>query len=193
MSDELTQVFKDRVLKSAKEHIVEIDSIKIINDIFFLKMAMSLDEVESTLSSTLNNIDNELYVVELVYEIEGINKLYFWIGDEIGLYCVFAMNENIESDGFALNLKKQFYGYERILEVGYGLYNHKESQLKDLGETYNNWLSALENHELSIETVFNKESGSTLKNDIKQILIGVSKDVGELSSIVIVYKFNNAK
>jgi hypothetical protein len=193
MKEELTQVFKDRVLKSAQEHIVEIDNITILNDVFSLKMGMNRDEIENILSSTMLKIDDELYALELSSEIEGINKLYFWIGREIGLYSVFAMNEKIECDGFALNLKKQFYGYERILEVGYGRFTRKESQLKDLSKSYNSWLLSLEKGEILMETAFNKESGATLKNDLKQILIGASKDEGEMPSIVIVYKFSNAK
>lgn len=193
MNEELTKVFKDRVLKSAKNHIDECDNIKKLNDVFSLKMGMNIAEIERLFSTKLINLDSELHEINFSVEVEGINKLYFWIGNEIGLYSVFAMNEEIICDGFALNLKKQFFGYEKIFEVGYGRYRHTETQLDNLDISYNSWLNALENGSISIETVFNKDSGSILKNDIQQILIGTSKEVDEMPSIVIVYKFNNAK
>jgi hypothetical protein len=193
MEDKLTKVFKERVLKSAKEHIGEKDTISELNDVFSLKMGMNIKEIETILSNKLINLDSEFYVCELLTEVEGINKLYFWVSEKEGLYSLFALNEEIECDGFALNLKKQLFAYEKIFEVGYGKYIHKETELSDLSNSYNTWLDEVEKGNIKVETVFNKEAGSNLKNDIKQILIGISKESGEKPSIIIVFKFNNAK
>lgn len=192
MKDNITEVFKERVLDAAKKHSEINNSVQILNDIFYLKQGMFIKDIEKAMSTCIEKVNDELYCLVLSSSIEGINKLYFWINKESGLYSVFAINENIECDGFALNLKKTFFGYEKILEVGYGKFNHIESGFNNLNVKYNEWLKKLESGAISLETYFNKEAGSNLKNNLKQIYIGAAKEVNERASIVIVYKFNNS-
>lgn len=193
MDNTIEKAFKERVLESAKNHKLERDSIGILNAVFNLKMAMTIDEINTIIAEEKIKIDEELYVCELDSRIEGINKLYFWVSDDFGLYSVFAINEGIEGDNFGLNLKKMFFSYEKIFEIGYGKYAHNETSLKDLKNNYNSWLSELENNTIELETLFNETTGATLCNDIHQILIGATKEKDENPSIIIVYKFNNAK
>ena len=193
MNDTIENVFKQRVLKSAKEHISDKDNIKLLNNSFNLKMGMKIEVIANTISEEIVKIDDELFVCELVNEIEGINKLYFWVSDELGLYSIFAVNEGIVSNGFGLELKKTFFGYEKIFELNFGKYSHNETSLDNLQFNYNSWLLELEKKSISLETLFNDKVGSNLNNDLKQILIGATKEIDEDASIIIVYKFNNAK
>lgn len=123
--------------------------------------------------------------------VNGFNSIYVWLSEEKGLYAVYAVNEDIEAEGFALPLKKMFYELEKIFEIKYGKYNHKEETLEDIANHYNDWTVALEMGKVSLETVFNEESGSTMSNNLKQILIGATKEQNSKANIVVVYKFDN--
>jgi len=191
MKNDFTEIFKERVLRSAQSHENEIDPIKIFLNVFNLKKGMSLAEVESILNSQASVLGDDFYSLCPSAVVNGFNSIYVWLNEDKGLYAVYAVNEDIEAEGFALPLKKKFYELEKIFEIKYGKYNHKEETLEDIENHYNDWTVALEMGKVSLETVFNEESGSTMSNDLKQILIGASKEQNSKANIVVVYKFDN--
>src|SRR5690554_3900989 len=114
------------------------------------------------------------------------------ISEKFGLSSVTVVSGDIETNSYGHSVEARFYDLQDRLSKVYGKCDLADYLEEDsIWDEPRDWMTALECGERTLMAVWDADSGSTLKDDIFQIVLEASADDENVGNVNLTYRFDN--
>lgn len=176
--------------RSPKSYDKDVDSIPGMSGPFGLKMGMSLKEI----GGDPKEIGRGRYIITNVPKPHSAFAEYaIIVAPKCGLGKIVARGEIMKTSVYGTDLENEFDTMEKKLEASYG--KHSKHDFLKAGSIWrepNEWMMALKKKERVLLAGWTKEGGSSLSDDIAEIILETCALSEKEGFIMVSYYFSNS-
>lgn len=155
--------------------LVTIISFNAFAGPFGIEMGMSLQEVTKISTTTLENLQEDVYLITPPNTNDLFEQYVIRVDPTFGVYWIKAVGKNISTTGYGTALKSTFNDLVSSIEGIYGKY--KKIDYLEYGSIWDepkDFMMGLVKQERSLIACWDLESGATLPSNIDSIYVGAN-------------------
>ena len=162
---------------------------------FGLAMGMSQAAIEAAIGSDLETMEGQTNFYRATTVPRPLERVDFYgllILPNAGLCQIRVAGITIDSSSHGVELRNEYRRVRDALESVYGTYG--EGDYLRSGSIWNepeDWMMAVRRNERVLQAAWDIEEGSTMRNNVKQILLGVRAPSTSKGWISLQYTFDN--
>ena len=162
---------------------------------FGLDMGMSQAAIEAAIGSNLNPVEGQANLYRAMTVPRPLERVDFYnliILPNAGLCQIRVAGITIDSSSHGVELRNEYRRVRDALESVYGTYG--DADYLRSGSIWNepeDWMMAVRRNERVLQAAWDGEEGSTMRNNVKQVLLDVRALSTSKGWIALQYRFDN--
>ena len=162
---------------------------------FGLSRGMSRAAIEAAIDSTLQprNDQAHLYTTATVPRpLERVDFYVLLVLPNAGLCQIRVIGITVNSSSHGVELRNEYLRVRDALQEVYGTFGEADYlRTGSIWDEPEDWMMAVRRRERILQAAWDAEEGSTMRNNVKQILLGVSALNTSSGWITLQYQFDN--
>jgi hypothetical protein len=161
---------------------------------FGLDMGMTLDQVKNKTSKDPELLRDDLYKVDPPNKNDMFESYVVQISPNYGIVWIKAIGKGITTNGYGIQLQTAFENLVSSIERTYGKYKKTDFLIRgSIWDDPNDFMMGLLRKERYLMAGWDKESGSTLPNDIVSIGVIATASSSSMGYLSLEYYSPNEK